>query len=646
MGQERIESAPEGARHRAFMAALLRDLEALDRMIETGQIESGVRRIGAEQEVVLVDGDWRPSARGFDLVTHLREVLGERRFVYELARFNAEINIAPVAVGPGMLERFESELTGALSLLANVGCAFGCRPVLAGIVPSIELRDLGLPNISPIGRYCEMEQLMRRMRGRDVELSLKGADELTLHFPSLMLEAFNTSFQVHLQVSAEEFATVYNLSQLLAAPILAACANSPLLLGKRLWRETRIAIFQQAIDTRRVSAGAHRETVGRVRFGEGWVRRSASEIFRTDIARFRLLFGDAQAEDPAEAIGAGRAPALQALALHNGTVYRWNRACYGVTEGRPHLRIENRYLPSGPTIIDELANAALWIGAMLAAPRVIGDPAGRFAFDDAANNFLRAARQGLDTNLAWLDGGSHRAGDLLRREIIPLAREGLRGAGLGEGEIARYLGVVEARVQTGQTGACWQVGSFNGLVKHLRRGRAVVCLTAAMAARAETGEPVHTWGLAEIGECAAQPAAYWRVGQIMSTNLYTVHEGELVDLVLRIMDWQQIRHVLVEDDDHHLVGIIFWRQVLAYLGDPARRDAHLAAGEIMLRDPVTATPETTACEAIALLREHEVSALPVVDEGRLVGIVTEQDFARIAGEMLEERRRERNDQQA
>lgn len=646
MGDRRVESSGDGVRHRAFMGALLRDIEALDRMIQAGMVESGVRRIGAEQEVVLVDGDWRPSPRGFDLVTHLREVLGETRFTYELARFNAEINVEPAPVGPGMLERFEGELTDAMGMLSNVGCGFGCLPVLAGIVPSIELRDLGQPNISPVGRYEAMDRLVRQMRGRDFELSLKGADEITLHFPSLMLEALNTSFQVHLQVSAEEFARVYNLSQLLAAPVLAASANSPLLLGKRLWHETRIAIFQQAVDTRRVRGGAHRETVGRVRFGDDWIRDSASEIFRTDIARFRLMFGDPHAEDPFEALRAGRAPALQALALHNGTVYRWNRACYGVTEGKPHLRIENRYLPSGPTILDEIANAALWVGAMLAGPDALGDPAERFSFDEAATNFLHAARQGLDSNLTWLDGKSHRAHDLLRQQIIPLAREGLLGAGLGPAEIERYLGVVKARADAGQTGAGWQIGSFNRLIRHIRRGRAVVCLTAAMTQRAETGEPVHTWSLADIDECAAQPVAYCRVGQFMSTNLITVHEGELVDLVLRIMDWQQIRHVLVEDDDHRLVGIISWRQVLSYLADPSRRDSHRAAGDIMNRDPVTATPETTACDAIALLREHEVSALPVVDEGRLVGIVTEHDFARIAGELLEEHRRERNDPDA
>ncbi len=636
----RVES--NGAQHRASMAALLRDLEALDRMIADGLIESSVRRIGAEQEMVLLDHDWRPSPRGYDLVTHIRETLGDGRLTHELARFNAEANIPPMLVGPGMLADLERNLHEVMGLVTRVAAEHDCRPVLAGIVPSIELRDLGQPNITPRGRYAELDRLIRHMRGRDFELSIKGADELGLRFPSLMLEAVNTSFQVHLQVSAESFPAQYNAAQVLAGPVLAAAVNSPLLLGKRLWGETRIAIFQQTIDTRCLG-GPHRETVGRVRFGEDWVRHSVCELFRDDIARFRLFFGDEHAADPFADLAEGRAPALEALALHNGTVYRWNRACYGRTAGRPHLRIENRYLPAGPTVIDEVANAALWIGAMLAAPAAFGDLPARFGFDDAASNFIHAARQGLDTNLAWFDGKRYTAADLLAAEIVPLARRGLADAGVATGEIDRTLGVIEERIAGGQTGARWQVDSFNSMIRRVRRGRAVVGLTAAMQRLAASGEPVHRWPLAGPEDCTAQPIAYTRVGQFMSTNLYTVHAEELVDLVLRIMDWRQIRHVLVEDDENRVVGIISWRQVLACLGDPSRRDTHPAAADIMNPNPITASPDTTACEALALLREHEVSALPIVEDGRLVGIVTEHDFARIAGELLEERRRQAND---
>jgi CBS domain-containing protein len=637
VGRCQVQPDADGARHRAFVAALLRDLEALDRMIDGGLIESGVRRIGVEQEVVLVDSAWRPSPRGLDVVSHIRDELGDERVTSELARFNAEANLPPVRVGPGMLGDLERELNDVMGLIGRVGLDHDCRPVLAGIVPTVELRDLGMPNITPNERYRELDRVIREMRGREYELSIKGCDELCVQFPSIMLEALNTSFQVHLQVSAEEFPAMYNTAQLLAAPILAASANSPLLLGKRLWRETRIAIFQQAVDTRRLN-GPLREMPGRVRFGEGWIRESVSEVFRTDIARFRLFFAGEVGEDPIAALDEGRAPALNALATHNGTVYRWNRACYGRTEGRPHLRIENRYLPAGPTTLDEVANTALWVGAMLGGVAGVGNPADLMSFDDVSNNFLRAARQGLDTNLVWLDGKSHTATALLQKEIIPMAREGLAGAGLSSAEIDRYLGVIEGRVATGRTGARWQVESFNSMIKRVRRGRAVVCLTAGMARRAESGKPVHLWEAAGVDECDGQSVSCARVGQFMSTNLFTVRGDELVDLVLHIMDWQQIRHVLVEDAANRVVGIISWRQVLAFLADPARRDAHAAASDIMNPDPITGTPDMTACEAIALLREHEVSALPIVEAGRLVGVVTEHDFARMAGELLEERR--------
>lgn len=642
MGQQEVTTNTKGAQHRAFMAMLLRDLQALDRMIDTGIIESDIRRIGAEQEMVLVDKTWRPSPHGIDIVNHIRNTLGDDRLTPELARFNAEANLSPVVIGPGMFDSLHAELTEVLEKVTRVAADYDCQPILAGIVPTLELRDLGQPNITPNDRYYELDRIVREMRGRDFGLFIKGCDELALKFPSIMLEALNTSFQVHLQVNTDEFPASYNTAQLIAAPVLAICTNSPLLFGKRLWHETRLAIFRQTLDTRRFG-GPHREMLGRVRFGDEWIRERPTEIFRTDVARFRLFFGGETNEDPIDALDERRIPALKALALHNGTVYRWNRLCYGITDDKPHLRIENRYIPAGPTIIDEIANAALWIGAMLGSPSVIGNPADRMPFHDAANNFLRAARQGLETHLVWLDGKSHPVTELLKHEIIPMARTGLADAGLPESEIDRYLGVIEARLEAQQTGAQWQIDSFNAMIKRVRRGRAAECLTTTMANRAATGEPVHTWKLASPDECTLKPASYTRVGQFMSTNLFTVHKDELVDLVLRIMDWEQIRHVLVEDDDNRLVGIISWRQVLACFADPPHELAQAAASEIMQPKPLTGSPDMTASEALALFREHEVSALPIIEDNRLVGIITEHDFARIAGELLEERRRRDND---
>ncbi len=636
MGTQEISTGVDGHEHRAQMAALLRDLEALDHMIEGGLIEDGLGRVGAEQEIVLLDGAWRPAPRALEILAEIRGHLGDPRITNEVARFNLEVNVAPIAVGPGVLESLERELEECLALVRRVSAAHGCRPVLAGIVPSIELRDLGPPNLCPLGRFLALDRAVREMRGRDFEVAIKGEDELAVRFPSIMLEAVNTSFQVHLQIGAEDFVPMYNLAQLIAGPVLAACGNSPLLFGRRLWRETRIAIFQQTVDTRRLG-GARREAVARVRFGDDWIRRSATEIFRTDIARFRLLLGYESPEDSLGILRAGRIPTLGALALHNGTVYRWNRACYGVTEGRPHLRIENRYLPAGPTLGDEIANAALWVGAMLGGREAFGEFTRRIPFDQTAGNFLRAARQGLDTRLAWLDGAVVGAPELILEHLLPVARAGLARAGLADRDIARRLDIIAARVAGGQTGAEWQLRSFEALSPRLRRGRSAACLTAAMARLAETGAPAHTWPVLDPEQCAQEPCGYCRVGQVMSTNLFTVAEDELVELVARIMDWEEIRHVLVEDAEHRLVGIITWRQILRFLADPSHRPGETPAAEIMRRDPVVGTPEMSAGEAISRMSEHGISALPIVEDGRLVGIVTERDFTRIAGELLEDR---------
>ncbi len=650
MGSHDIKTSSGGAEHRAFMAALLRDLDALDEMIATGMIEADQQRIGAEQEMILVDQEFRPAPKALDILEHLHRAGMGEDITNELARFDIEANIPPVPVGPGMFEQLESQVGQAVQTVEEAAKHFACTPVLTGILPTLELRDLGKLNITPKERYYELDRVIRQMRGRDYELFIKGTDELSIRFPSIMLEALNTSFQIHFQVSADNFVPLYNIAQAVAGPVLAACVNSPLLLGRRLWQETRIAIFQQAVDTRRVG-GAHREVMGRVRFGDAWVRESATEIFRNDIARFRPIFGQPEIEDSLALLHNGSVPKLGALALHNGTVYRWNRPCYGLTNGKPHLRLENRYLPSGPTVSDEVANAALWIGLMLGGEDAFGDVAAQMPFDHASTNFLRAARQGLDTHMHWLDGKSHSVVSLLLETILPAAQQGLEKVNLSSAEIKKYLGIIQQRVESGQTGAAWQIDSFAALHDSMRRGRSLVCLTAAIKANEQTG-PVHQWPSVDPHDCGREPVAYRRVGQVMTTNLYTVAEDELVELVARIMDWEHLGHVLVEDHEHRLIGIISRRRLLRFLAAGAHKMAHdtqaappgqAAASEVMKAQPITVSPDTPTLDAIGIMRTHRISALPVVEGEQLVGIVTEHDFLRIAANMLEDRLRECND---
>ena len=310
--------------------------------------------------------------------------------------------------------------------------ATGAEVVMAGILPTIHLSDMTLDNMTPSPRYYALNDAIAALRDGPGQFQIRGVDELFVKHDTIMLEGCNTSFQTHFQVTPAEFARYYNLAQVVAGPCLAAATNSPLLFGKRLWRETRIALFQQAVDTR--SSNLYlREMSPRVHFGTGWVESSVTELFKEDIARFRVLLTAEEAEDPFDVLARGDVPKLKALQLHNGTVYRWNRACYGITDGKPHLRIENRILPAGPTIVDEFANAAFWFGLVSGLARSGVDVKAEMAFDDAKSNFIAAARLGLGSQLVWLGGERVPAHELICDRLVPLAREGLAASGIGRG---------------------------------------------------------------------------------------------------------------------------------------------------------------------------------------------------------------------
>jgi len=411
------------------------------------------------------------------------------------------------------------------------------------------------------------------------------------------------------------------------------------LFGKHLWHETRIALFQQSVDTR--SGSVHmRDLAPRVRFGEAWVDRCVVELFQDDIARFRVLLTMDVEEDPLEILDRGGTPRLQALQLHNSTVYRWNRPCYGVTDGQPHVRIECRVLPSGPTVRDEVANAAFWIGGVLGASEVWGDVRTRIQFDDAKANFLAAARHGPKAGFRWMDGRVVGVRDLILEELLPLARHGLASAGVADTDIDTYLGTIQERMEARATGARWMLNSIQGMRQRSTRAEWLTALTAAMVARQRTGDPVHLWQHAHLEEGGGGgPLSYVRVEQFMTTSLFTVHEDELVDMVAFLMDRNQIRHVLVEDDAHALVGIVSYRSVVRLMADGFDRDVEAtpAVKAIMERDPISVGPETRTLDAIDLMRKHRVSCLPVVANGKLVGIVSERDFLPIAYDLLEER---------
>jgi len=343
MGDQDVRESSDDRAMRSFMKALLNDVRAFEALLDTDQFETGVRRIGAEQEMFLVDSACRPVCSALDVI----ELLNDERFTHELALFNLEANLEPQVLGGDCLRRMERETVEVVTKARKVARRLGHDVILTGILPTLSLSNLTLDSMVPVPRYRALNDTIVKLRGSEFELSIKGVDQLDLVHDNLMLEACNASFQVHFQVAPEEFAKLYNLAQAVTAPILAMAANSPLLLGKRLWNETRVAVFEHSVDAR---SNVHRQRglQPRVHFGDAWVNESVLEIFQEDIARFRAVLTTESEEDPMEKVRRGEAPSFKALRLHNGTVYRWNRACYGVTDGKPHLRIEHRVLPSGP----------------------------------------------------------------------------------------------------------------------------------------------------------------------------------------------------------------------------------------------------------------------------------------------------------
>ena len=633
MGELKTKGHLEGEPLRAFLRHLLNDLRALQRMIDEDMIETGVRRIGAEQEIFLVDEGWRPVNRSVQIL----EQLEDPHYTTELAQFNMEMNLDPLPLAGSALRQMENQLTDLIGKASTVAESMDAHVVLAGILPTIRKMDLSEESMTPFERYRILEAATRQLRGGPYELRIQGADELSLRHDTVMVESANCSFQVHFQVGAEEFPNLYNIAQVVAAPVLACATNSPLLFGRSLWRETRIALFQQAVDTRR-SSDHLRERSPRVSFGRDWIHESVLELFQEDISRFRVIFGTDSDEDPLAVLESGGVPKLDALRLHNGTVYRWNRACYGITDGKPHLRIENRVLPSGPTPRDEIANAAFWFGLIGRLAAEYPDIASNFHFAHARDNFHQAARYGLAAQFEWLDGETVPAQDLILNQLIPMAWEGLEFKGIPTEDIERYLGTIIDRVRLRRTGAQWMLDSMRRMTGAGSQSERMGALTAALVARQKEGRPVSEWEPAAIEEAGGWQHNYRRVEQYMTTDIYTVHDDEPLDLVLQIMNWQRIRHVPVEDHESRLVGLVSYRTLLRVLASCTDLGDRLSqpVSTAMKKDMITVSPEALTLDAIRMMRKHRIGCLPVIKDERLVGIVTERDFMDLSRELMEQ----------
>lgn len=621
MGQATSNSKHTKNKHLHFVSALLEDITALEHMIDNGMIESDVERIGAEQEICIVQENFSPADNSIALL----QDINDPQFTTELAKYNIEINLHPRKLGEGSCLAMENELLEKFELARKHAVAHNSHLVIAGILPTISRKEITLDYLTPKERYHMLSKKLRDLRGRKFDLYLKGVDELHIRHDSIMFEACNTSFQVHLQIAPADLVAAYNWALAISAPVLAICSNSPLLLGKELWSEIRIALFQQSIDTRH-SIDEIREQRPRVTFGKDWIYQSITEVYKEDISRFEVLINDDIDEHAMQSISENKIPTLRALRLHNGTIYRWNRICYGITDNKPHMRMECRYIPAGPTVRDEMANAAFWFGLMKARPENVKKIWEHFDFKDVKSNFFKAARAGMESAFVWR-GKTISAYELIKNELLPLAHTGLRECGMSEEEIFLYLGTIEKRLET-RTGAQWQVQNFRKLKKEMNDADALRVLTEHMYKLQLQNIPVCNWPDINVAEAVAATVAKMdTVRQLMSTDVLTAYPEDPVALVAKIMEWNDINHIVVEDRKGNIHGVITSGHILAMQEKKQNLDM-IPVRQVMRTELHTTTPDAPIEDALEIMQTHWISSLPVVADNKLMGIVTKNDMLR------------------
>ncbi len=642
MGEQKVSQLSSKNQLNDFMQHLLNDVQALEYMLDNEMFETGIKRIGAEQEMCLVNEYWKPATNAMEILKDLKQYDWVET---ELARFNLETNLEPRVFTKDCLSKMEQELDTNLNIIRKVAKEkHNTEILLTGIMPTLRKSDLGMHNLTPKKRYAAlMNAINSQLNGNTYELRLAGIDELLVKHDSPLLEACNTSFQVHLQVEPKNFVQMYNIAQLLSGPVMAVAANSPILFGKRLWHETRIALFQQALDTR--SKHDHlRERSPRVTFGNGWLEESIMEIYREDIARFRVLISSDISENAFDMLKNNKPPSLRALQVHNGTVYRWNRPCYGTGGGIPHLRIECRVLPAGPTVIDEMANAALWLGAMEGIAIKYGDVRKHIGFEDVRDNFVKAARTGIDSKFTWFGDQKITACDLLLKEIIPLARLGLEAQGVDKIDIERYLNVIGARAKKHMNGARWTLRSFTSLAKKTNKDEAVSILTAAIIQNQKTGIPLHEWKEPNLDDLKKYEPYNLIVEEFMNTDIISVQKDDIIDLVADMMEWRNEQYMPVENSKGQLEGLIDVRMLLKHFSkqklSSLENKIPTTVKEIMVKNPPVISPNATIGEALALMEKHKIGCLPVVQNGELAGLITAMNFLQITNRLINRSNRE------
>ena len=488
MGDEVTQTEFSGAHRQEYRRKVQLCLDVFETMLAQSSFDFDRPMTGLEIECNLVDADYQPAMRNADVLASI----ADPAYQTELGAYNIEFNVPPRPLpGTSGLE-LEADVRASLNAAESKANTSGAHIVMVGILPTLMPEHLSGEWMSSSTRYRALNDSIFTARGEDIVIDIDGPERLSLQTASIAPESACTSMQLHLQVSPADFARYWNAAQILAGPQLALGANSPYFFGHELWAETRIELFAQATDTRPDEL----KTQGvrpRVWFGERWIT-SIFDLFEENVRYFPSLLPELSDEDPVAELAAGRTPTLAELRLHNGTIYRWNRPVYDVVNGRPHLRVENRVLPAGPTVVDMLANSAFYYGLLRAISDEDRPVWTKLSFAAAEQNFQSAARSGMDARLYWPGAGEVTPDELVLRHLLPMADDGLRRWGVAADVRDRFLGVIEGRAKTGRNGSAWQVATVRALQERgLTRPAALAEMLHQYCERMHSNEPVHTW---------------------------------------------------------------------------------------------------------------------------------------------------------
>jgi hypothetical protein len=468
-----------------------RCLDVFARMLAEARFDHEPGSIGLEIELNLTDEAGDPAM----LNARVLEAIADGDFQTELAQFNVEINVAPRSLSGEVLGALEADVRTSLNNAEEKARGVGAHMVMVGILPTVTDRHLNAESFSANPRYELLNEQIFAARGEDLDIAIAGIERLSTYADTITPEAACTSVQLHLMVDPAVFGVHWNAAQAIAGIQLALGCNSPFFFGKELWRETRIPLFEQATDTRPEELRAQ-GVRPRVWFGERWIT-SIFDLFEENVRYFPALLPVCEEEDPVDVLARGDIPSLAELRLHNGTIYRWNRPVYDVVRGRPHLRVENRVLPAGPTVVDVLANAAFYYGLirmLVDADRPIWS---QMSFSAAEENFHAGARDGIEARVYWPGVGEVPVTELVLRRLLPLAHEGLERWGIATADRDRLLGIIEQRCLNLRNGAAWQAATFHKLYDEskLDRADALREMTVRYRELMHSNEPAHSWPL-------------------------------------------------------------------------------------------------------------------------------------------------------